>query len=128
MDGCNSLPPMSPAIKDYLTSRVASSTVVEDVDHVPQRPAAPILSLSTLSLDYPSVVDEIYEDLEDCEILLNEELLKSKKAVACRREQFNHQLQSITQKIVEEIEQKRLEKHEEMIQERERERLNEMRR
>lgn len=136
LDVCNGLPPMSPAIKDYLISKEEKFLQSEDVDYTPNKDelslkesSAHNLSLGTLSSGDPSVVDEIHEELEDCELSLDDQLLRgADAAVMHRREMFCHELQRVKQRINETIHLEEMERLKQVRQVQERKRMEEMRR
>lgn len=85
------------------------------------------MSLGTFSSEDLSVIDEFHEELEDCEMSLDDQLLReTDAAVAHHREVFSHKLQAIDQRIRETLELEHLERCKQLLQEQERMRLEEM--
>ncbi len=125
------MPQLSPEIKSLLSEKdtkhsasVGTSVCTDDVDYVPV--------VETLTVEMPahqdqSVIGELKRELEECEVSLDDNLLKdSTAAIELNRKLFQQKLQEMNRHHLERLELVGKNMHRQRIHEQERRRLNEM--
>ena len=98
----------------------------EDVDSVPNELSSVSFNISSSS-DHMSIVDEVCEELDDCEASLDDLLLRETgAAIAHHRKIIQSELQVIREKVREDADLQEFERHQELLQLQERTRLEDM--